>query len=117
VQDSRNRSGNDLEMRLKSNLPKSRSEKNVKNAEQGMEDKITIMTQMFWIAVSLLESDYEYEFLLATQLLDKVVAGSRGSLLIGNSDLQALVMECACEFVLLFSLKFKIKSKIKPLSI
>ncbi|XP_052797247.1 protein furry-like isoform X3 [Mya arenaria] len=70
MQDTRNRSGTDLEMR-KSNLPKSRSEKNMKNTEQG--DKITIMTQMFWLAVSLLESDYEYEFLLATKLLDKIL--------------------------------------------
>ena len=53
-------------------MPRSRSEKTLKNAEQGVEDKLTIMTQMFWIAVSLLESDYEYEFLLATKLLDKV---------------------------------------------
>ena len=27
---------------------------------------------MFWISVSLLESDFEYEFLLAVHLLDKV---------------------------------------------
>lgn len=59
-------------MRQKSNVSRSRSEKSLKNAEQGVEDKLTIMTQMFWIAVSLLESDYEYEFLLATKLLDKV---------------------------------------------
>ncbi|XP_052278154.1 protein furry-like isoform X3 [Dreissena polymorpha] len=71
--ESRNRSGTDLEMRLKSNLPKSRGEKSGKNAEQGAEDKLTIMTQMFWLAVSLLESDYEYEFLLATKLLDKIL--------------------------------------------
>ncbi|XP_053400043.1 protein furry-like isoform X2 [Mercenaria mercenaria] len=73
ITDARNRSGTDLEMRLKSNVPRSRSEKTLKNSEQGMEDKLTIMTQMFWIAVSLLESDYEYEFLLATKLLDKIL--------------------------------------------
>jgi hypothetical protein len=72
VTDAKNRSGTDLEMRLKANVPRSRSEKTLKNTEQGVEDKLTIMTQMFWIAVSLLESDYEYEFLLATKLLDKV---------------------------------------------
>jgi hypothetical protein len=27
---------------------------------------------MFWISVSMLGSDYEYEFLLAVRLLDKV---------------------------------------------
>ena len=53
-------------------MPRSRSEKSLKNSEQGTEDKLTILSQMFWIAVSLLESDYEYEFLLATRLLDKV---------------------------------------------
>ena len=53
-------------------MPRSRSEKSLKNTEQGTEDKLTILSQMFWIAVSLLESDYEYEFLLATRLLDKV---------------------------------------------
>lgn len=30
------------------------------------------MTQIFWITVSLLESDYEYEFSLAVKLLTKV---------------------------------------------
>lgn len=73
ISDARNRSGTDLEMRLKSNVPRSRSEKTLKNAEQGVEDKLTIMTQMFWIAISLLESDYEYEFMLATKLLDKIL--------------------------------------------
>ena len=53
-------------------MPRSRSEKSLKNSEQGTEDKLTILSQMFWIAASLLESDYEYEFLLATRLLDKV---------------------------------------------
>lgn len=69
----RNRSGADLG-RLKSGVPRSHSEKSLKNSEQGVEDKLTIMSQMFWIAVSLLESDYEYEFHLATKLLDKVLA-------------------------------------------
>ena len=35
-------------------------------------DKLSIVTQMFWIAVSMFESDYEYEFYLAIRLLDKV---------------------------------------------
>lgn len=33
-----------------------------------------MLSQLFWIAVSLLESDYDYEFLLATRLLDKVLS-------------------------------------------
>ena len=40
--------------------------------QAGNEDKLTIISQMFWIAVSMLESDYEYEFSLAVRLLDKV---------------------------------------------
>ena len=66
------RSGTELDSRGRTNMPRSRSEKSLKNTEQGTEDKLTILSQMFWIAVSLLESDYEYEFLLATRLLDKV---------------------------------------------
>ena len=31
-----------------------------------------ILARFFWIGVSLLESDYEHEFLLATKLIDKV---------------------------------------------
>lgn len=33
-----------------------------------------VLAQLFWIAVSVLESDYEYEFILAMRLLDKVLA-------------------------------------------
>lgn len=33
-----------------------------------------MLAQLFWIAVSVLESDYEYEFILAMRLLDKVLA-------------------------------------------
>lgn len=36
------------------------------------DDRLTVLVQMFWISVSLLESDFEYEFLLAVRLLDKV---------------------------------------------
>ena len=31
-----------------------------------------MVTRVFWIAVSLLESDYEHEFLMAIHLLNKV---------------------------------------------
>lgn len=34
---------------------------------------MTILAQLFWLAVSLLESDYEHEFLLACRLLSRVL--------------------------------------------
>uniref|UniRef100_A0A182PTQ2 Cell morphogenesis protein C-terminal domain-containing protein n=1 Tax=Anopheles epiroticus TaxID=199890 RepID=A0A182PTQ2_9DIPT len=37
------------------------------------DDKMTILAQLFWLAVSLLESDYEHEFLLALRLLTRVL--------------------------------------------
>lgn len=37
------------------------------------DDKLSTMAQLFWIAVCLLESDYEYEFLLALRLLERVL--------------------------------------------
>lgn len=37
------------------------------------DDKLTILAQLFWLSVSLLESDYEYEFLLALRLLARVM--------------------------------------------
>lgn len=37
------------------------------------DDKMTILAQLFWLAVSLLESDYEHEFLLALRLLARVL--------------------------------------------
>ncbi|XP_041356858.1 protein furry-like isoform X3 [Gigantopelta aegis] len=58
----------------RSNLARSRSAQSLKNLDQnGTEDKQTLVTQMFWIAVSLLESDYEYEYALAVHLLDKIL--------------------------------------------
>ena len=70
--DVRLRSSTDID-RLRSNIPRSRSAQSLKNMDQGgTEDKVTIVAQMFWIAVSLLESDYEYEFSLAVRLLEKV---------------------------------------------
>ncbi|XP_048776245.2 protein furry homolog-like isoform X3 [Ostrea edulis] len=71
--DLRFRASTDID-RLRSNIPRSRSAQSLKNADQGgTEDKLTIVAQMFWIAVSLLESDYEYEFLLAVQLLQRIL--------------------------------------------
>ncbi|XP_061189012.1 protein furry-like [Saccostrea echinata] len=71
--DLRFRASTDID-RLRSNIPRSRSAQSLKNADtSGTEDKLTIMAQMFWIAVSLLESDFEYEFLLAVQLLERIL--------------------------------------------
>ncbi|KAJ6218921.1 hypothetical protein RDWZM_004733 [Blomia tropicalis] len=39
-----------------------------------LDDKISILAQFFWIAVTLLESDYEHEFALSLRLLDKVLS-------------------------------------------
>ena len=36
------------------------------------ENKLTVLSQLFWLSVCLLESDYEYEYLLAMRLLEKV---------------------------------------------
>lgn len=37
-----------------------------------MEEKLFTLVQMFWLGASLLESDYEHEFLLAVNLLKQV---------------------------------------------
>jgi len=59
-----------------SNLLRSRSTQSLRHAvHEGAsqnEDRLTTLVQMFWISVSMLGSDYEYEFLLAVRLLDKV---------------------------------------------
>ena len=65
-----------------SSLLRSRSSQSLRPSHDGVgvtamaaasdEDRLTVMVQMFWISVSLLESDFEYEFLLAVRLLDKV---------------------------------------------
>ena len=34
--------------------------------------QVTILSQMFWVAVAMLESDYDYEFFLAVKLLTRV---------------------------------------------
>lgn len=36
-------------------------------------DPMNLMATIFWIAASLLESDYEYEYLLALKLLNKLL--------------------------------------------
>ena len=41
-------------------------------SESTLDDKLNLLAQLFWVFVSLLESDYEYEFLMALRCLDKV---------------------------------------------
>lgn len=82
----RGRSGTDVDTRMRqqqqqqlqqsSNLSRSRSAQSLKQLadQSSADDKMTILAQFFWIAVSVLESDYEYEFILAMRLLDKVLS-------------------------------------------
>ena len=60
------------ESRKETNLRRSASTLSLKHDSGAGEDKATILSQMFWIAVALLQSDFEYEFLLAVNLLAKV---------------------------------------------
>ncbi|XP_057665202.1 protein furry isoform X1 [Diorhabda carinulata] len=73
----RNRHSNDLDHRKFSpnNLSRSRSAQSLKmlGDTATQDDKLTILAQLFWLAVSLLESDYEHEFLLAVRLLASVM--------------------------------------------
>nr|XP_023011562.1 protein furry [Leptinotarsa decemlineata] len=57
------------------NLSRSRSAQSLKMLGDSatQDDKLTILAQLFWLAVSLLESDYEHEFLLAVRLLASVM--------------------------------------------
>ncbi|XP_018335374.1 protein furry-like isoform X2 [Agrilus planipennis] len=58
-----------------SNLSRSRSAQSLKllGDSASQDDKMTILAQLFWLSVSLLESDYEHEFLLALRLLARVL--------------------------------------------
>ncbi|XP_076272167.1 microtubule binding protein furry isoform X2 [Rhynchophorus ferrugineus] len=75
----RNRnSANDMEQnraKFSSNLSRSRSAQSLKmlGDSASQDDKLTILAQLFWLAVSLLESDYEHEFSLAVRLLTRVM--------------------------------------------
>jgi len=60
-----------------SSMLRSRSSQSLRQTPADMtglpsDERLTVLVQMFWISVSLLESDFEYEFLLAVHLLDKV---------------------------------------------
>src|SRR6218665_2084546 len=64
----------DLDAKPMTNLSRSRSTQSLKHAQDptGFDDRLTILAQIFWISVSMMESDFESEFLLAIRLLDKV---------------------------------------------
>ena len=58
-----------------------------------------MVTRVFWIAVSLLESDYEHEFLMAIHLLNKVsLLEKRGN--VRTTKLSALLVQNSTEYVL-----------------
>lgn len=61
--------------KFSSNLSRSRSAQSLKlmGDSASQDDKMTILAQLFWLSVSLLESDYEHEFLLALRLLARVM--------------------------------------------
>ncbi|XP_064619246.1 protein furry-like isoform X4 [Lineus longissimus] len=65
----------DFDPRRSTNLSRSRSAHSLKNLSDlsTQDDRLTILSQMFWLATCLLESDYEYEFLLAIRLIQKVL--------------------------------------------
>jgi len=75
---TRHPSGENVPRQSSSSLLRSRSSQSLRpshdhvTAGPAADDRLTVLVQMFWISVSLLESDFEYEFLLAVQLLDKV---------------------------------------------
>lgn len=76
----RSRLSNEIDHRsgvnkFSANLSRSRSAQSLKllGDTATQDDKLTILAQLFWLAVSLLESDYEHEFLLAVRLLASVM--------------------------------------------
>lgn len=61
--------------KIGTSLSRSRSAQSLKllGDSASQDDKMTILAQLFWLSVSLLESDYEHEFLLALKLLGRVL--------------------------------------------
>ncbi|XP_038216903.1 protein furry isoform X4 [Zerene cesonia] len=59
-----------------SNLCRSRSAQSLKllGDTATQDDKLTILATVFWVGASVLESDYEHEFLLGVRLLARVMA-------------------------------------------
>lgn len=60
------------------NLPRSKSAQTLKmlNETGNIDEHVVTLSQLLWIAISMLESDYEHEFLLALKLLEKVTKSS-----------------------------------------
>ena len=73
---TRHPSGDHIPRHSSSSMLRSRSSQSLRPSHDvsgpAADDRLTVLVQMFWISVSLLESDFEYEFLLAVRLLDKV---------------------------------------------
>ena len=67
-------------------LHRSHSSQSVDSVELNAEDKLNIVSQLFWLAASLLESDFEHEFLGALRLLERLLQG--GHLEPGRPDLR-----------------------------
>ncbi|XP_014285726.3 protein furry isoform X3 [Halyomorpha halys] len=62
--------------RYNTNLTRSRSAQSLRllgDSAATQEDKMTLLSQLFWLSLSLLQSDYEHEFLLALRLLDRLL--------------------------------------------
>ena len=55
-------------------LSRSRSAQSLKIQDLAtQDDKMSILVQLFWICLAVLESDYEHEFLLGLRLLEKIL--------------------------------------------
>eukprot|EP00058_Branchiostoma_floridae_P025945 XP_002611435.1 hypothetical protein BRAFLDRAFT_63933 [Branchiostoma floridae] len=54
-------------------LPRSRSTQSMKSAADKFDTRHNLLSQLFWVCVSLLESDYDHEFLLALKLMDRLL--------------------------------------------
>ena len=74
----RNRSNTESEGVPNTALGRSRSAQSLKTLEEqqymAVEDKTSLMAQLFWIAVVMFDSDYEHEFLLALRLFEKLLS-------------------------------------------
>ncbi|XP_030039716.1 protein furry isoform X2 [Manduca sexta] len=72
----RNRTCGEATKGVCSNLCRSRSAQSLKllGDTATQDDKLTILATLFWVGASLLESDYEHEFLLGVRLLARVMA-------------------------------------------
>ena len=53
--------------------PNSRTNNDIRTLVASIDDAKTVLAQLFWIGICLLESDYEYEFTLAIQLLTTII--------------------------------------------